>query len=273
MMVDAILAIIVIWKGWRWSLMAALALMLPFLIIDVAFFSANLLKLFHGGFVPVLLAFVLIGLMWTWVRGTAFLHEKTRKADVPLVDLCNMLSKSPPHQVKGTAVFLTGDPEVAPAALLHNLKHNKVLHEKNAILTVKSADTPRVPDSERVKISQITGSFWKVEMLFGYMESPNVPKGLAVLRKQGFKFDIMSTSFFLSRRSLKASPESGMPLWQDNLFIAMARTASDATTYFQIPTAASSRSARSECLNALTRSSRPKAGSATSTPLKQRGAR
>ena len=236
MMVDAILAIIVIHKGWRWSLPAAMALIVPFLIIDVAFFSANMLKLFHGGFVPVLLAFVLILVMWTWVRGSRILFAKTRKADVPLRELVEILAKSPPHKVKGTAVFLTGDPETSPAALLHNLKHNKVLHEKNAILTVKSTDMPRVEEANRVKISPLAEGFVLVELQFGYMESPNVPKGLALLRKQGFKFDIMSTSFFLSRRSIKPAAQSGMPIWQDKLFIALARNASDATSFFQIPT-------------------------------------
>jgi KUP system potassium uptake protein len=209
---------------------------LPFMAIDIAFFSANMLKLFHGGFVPVLLAAVLVTLMWTWVRGSGILFEKTRKADVPLTELLDMLAKSPPHTVKGTAVFLTGDPVVSPAALLHNLKHNKVLHEKNAILTVRSLDVPRIGDDDRVKIEPIVDGFWKVELKYGYMESPNVPKGLAILRKQGFKFDIMSTSFFLSRRSIRPSATSGMPLWQDKLFISMARSATDATSYFQIPT-------------------------------------
>ncbi|MGL4727318.1 MAG: KUP/HAK/KT family potassium transporter, partial [Bosea sp. (in: a-proteobacteria)] len=147
-----------------------------------------------------------------------------------------ILAKSPPHKVKGTAVFLTGDPETAPAALLHNLKHNKVLHEKNAILTVRSTDMPRVEDADRVKISPLADGFVLVELQFGYMESPNVPKGLALLRKQGFKFDIMSTSFFLSRRSIKPAAQSGMPIWQDKLFIALAKNASDATNFFQIPT-------------------------------------
>ncbi len=236
MTVDAILAFVVIWKGWRWSLWLTCLVIVPFMAIDIAFFSANLLKLFHGGFVPVMLAAVLVTLMWTWVRGSAILFEKTRKADVPLVELLDMLAKSPPHKVKGTAVFLTGDPVVAPAALLHNLKHNKVLHEKNAILTVRSLDVPRIGDDERVKIEPIVDGFWKIEMRYGYMESPNVPKGLGVLRKQGFKFDIMSTSFFLSRRSIRPSATSGMPLWQDKLFISMARSAADATSYFQIPT-------------------------------------
>jgi KUP system potassium uptake protein len=236
MTVDAILAFIVIWKGWRWSLAATCCVILPFLAIDVAFFSANMLKLFHGGFVPVLLAAVLVILMATWIRGSGILFEKTRKADVPLLELLDMLAKSPPHRVKGTAVFLTGDPVVAPAAMLHNLKHNKVLHEKNAILTVRSLDVPRIAEDERVRIEPISDGFWKMELRYGYMESPNIPKGLGILRKQGFKFDIMSTSFFLSRRSIKPSVNSGMPLWQDKLFISMARSATDATSYFQIPT-------------------------------------
>ncbi|MDU0340668.1 potassium transporter Kup [Bosea rubneri] len=236
MAVDSLLAFIVIWRGWRWSLLATSLVLVPFLVIDIAFFSANLLKLFSGGYVPVLFAIALTVLMWTWVRGTRILFDKTRKTDVPLLELVGMLTKSPPYRVKGMAVFLTSDPETAPASLLHNLKHNKVLHERNVILTVRSADTPRVAESERVRLSRITDDFWRVEMIYGYMESPNVPKGLAILRKQGFKFDIMSTSFFLSRRSIKASPNSGMPVWQDNLFIGLTKSATDATNFFQIPT-------------------------------------
>jgi len=236
MAVDAVLAIIVIWKGWRWSLGLALATMLPFLVIDLAFFGANMTKLFVGGYVPVAMAAALILLMWTWVKGTAILFAKTRKTDVPLVELVGMLEKSPPHRVKGTAVFLTSDPNTAPAALLHNLKHNKVLHEKNVILTVRTVDTPRVQDDERVRIEHIGHSFWRVEMTYGYMETPNIPRGLAILRRQGFKFDIMATSFFLSRRSIRPAAHSGMPLWQDKLFIGLAKSASDATDFFQIPT-------------------------------------
>jgi KUP system potassium uptake protein len=236
MSVDAILAIMVIWKGWRWSLGAALALMLPFLFIDLAFFGANLLKLFTGGYVPVILASVLITMMWTWVKGTNILFEKTRKIDVPFLELVRMLEKSPPHRVKGTAVFLTSDPDTAPAALLHNLKHNKVLHEKNVILTVRSEDVPRVEDEDRVSIEDVGDSFWRIRLSYGYMETPNIPRGLAILRKQGFKFDIMATSFFLSRRSIRPAAHSGMPLWQDKLFISLAKSASDATDFFQIPT-------------------------------------
>jgi KUP system potassium uptake protein len=236
MSVDAILAILVIWKGWRWSLVTTMAVILPFLIIDLAFFGANLTKLFTGGFVPVLLATALIVVMWTWLRGNRILFEKTRRTDVPLVELIHMLEKSPPHRVKGTAVFLTSDPDTSPSALLHNLKHNKVLHEKNVILTVHSTDFPRVPMNERVQITEIGDGFWRVALVYGYMETPNVPRGLAILRRSGFRFDIMATSFFLSRRSIRPAAQSGMPIWQDRLFIALAKNANDATNFFQIPT-------------------------------------
>jgi KUP system potassium uptake protein len=146
------------------------------------------------------------------------------------------LEKKPPHVVPGTAVFLTSDPGFAPTALLHNLKHNKVLHENNVILTIVTADTPRVTDEDRVHMQQVTPRFTRVALRFGFMETPNVPKALAIARKLGWHFDIMSTSFFLSRRSLRPAAHSGMPLWQDRLFIGLARTASDATDFFQIPT-------------------------------------
>jgi KUP system potassium uptake protein len=147
-----------------------------------------------------------------------------------------MLERSPPHRVKGTAVFLTSDPSTAPSALLHNLKHNKVLHERNIVLTVRSVDTPHTVPEERVEIDHVGDSFWRVQMTFGYMETPNIPRSLAMLRRLGFKFDIMATSFFLSRRAIRPAVRSSMPIWQDKLFIALARSASDATDFFQIPT-------------------------------------
>ena len=236
MLVDGFLAIIVIAKGWKWGLRASLIIMVPLLSIEVMFFSANLTKLFTGGYVPVIIAAALIVIMWTWRRGTRILFKKTRKADVPLAELLRMLTSSPPHRVKGTAVFLTSDPVTAPAALLHNLKHNKCLHEKNVVLTVKTVDAPRCAEDRRVHVEPIADSFWAVTVTYGYMERPNIPRALARLRKIGFKTDIMGTSFFLSRRSIKASARSGMPLWQDKLFIGLATTASDASDFFQIPT-------------------------------------
>jgi KUP system potassium uptake protein len=236
MVVDGVLGFVVVWKLWQWPLWRSLALIVPFFIVDVTFFSANLIKLLEGAWVPILFGTSMVLLILTWRRGSGILVNKTRRSEVPLETLFRSLEKKPPHIVPGTAVFLTSDPEFAPTALLHNLKHNKVLHENNVVLTVVTGDTPRVPESERVKIAPVSKHFSRISLKFGYMEQPNVPKALALARKQGFQFDIMSTSFFLSRRALKPSPQSGMPGWQDHLFIWLARSASDATDFFQIPT-------------------------------------
>ncbi|MEA2953263.1 MAG: system potassium uptake protein [Alphaproteobacteria bacterium] len=236
MVVDGLLGFIVIWKLWQWKLWQAALLVIPFVIVDSTFLAANLLKLFEGAWAPLLFGAFMVLLIMTWRRGTGILSLKTRRTEVPLETLLHSLEKKAPHIVPGTAVFLTSDPEFAPTALLHNLKHNKVLHEHNVVLTIITADTPRVVDEDRVRISPVSAHFSRVALRFGYMESPNVPKALAIARKHGWQFDIMSTSFFLSRRSLKPAAHSGMPKWQDRLFIALAKSASDATDFFQIPT-------------------------------------
>jgi KUP system potassium uptake protein len=236
MVADGIMGFVVIWKLWNWRAATAAAVIMPFVVVDMTFFSANLLKLLEGAWVPLLFGAAMAGTIWTWRRGTGILIQKTRRIEVPLDDLIRSLEKRPPHIVKGTAVFLTSDPSFVPTALLHNLKHNKVLHEHNVILTIETAQTPRVDLSDRFRMEKISDKFSKVRLRFGFMEQPNVPKALAIARKQGWQFDIMSTSFFVSRRSLKASAQSGMPLWQDHLFIALSRSANDATDYFQIPT-------------------------------------
>jgi KUP system potassium uptake protein len=236
MVVDGIMGFVVIWKLWNWRAATAAMVILPFVVVDMTFFSANLLKLLEGAWVPLLFGFTVAIMIWTWRRGAAILTMKTRRIEVPLKDLIKSLEKRPPHIVKGTAVFLTSDPNFVPTALLHNLKHNKVLHEHNVILTIETAQTPRVDLAERVRMETISDKFALVRLRFGFMESPNVPKALVIARKLGWQFDIMSTSFFVSRRSLKPSSQPGMPLWQDHLFIAMSRSANDATDYFQIPT-------------------------------------
>ncbi len=236
MVADGIMGFVVIWKLWNWRVAAAAALVAPLVIVDMTFFSANLLKLFEGAWVPLLFGLTMVVIIWTWRRGAAILINKTRRIEVPLRDLIASLEKRPPHIVQGTAVFLTSDPEYVPTALLHNLKHNKVLHQHNVVLTIETAHTPLVDISERVRLENISERFTLVALRFGFMESPNVPKALAVARKLGWQFDIMSTSFFVSRRSLKPAAQSGMPLWQDHLFIALSRSANDATDYFQIPT-------------------------------------
>jgi KUP system potassium uptake protein len=236
MVADGIMGFVVIWKLWNWRAATAAALIIPFVTVDLTFFSANLLKLLEGAWVPLLFGVAMAVMIWTWRRGSTILTAKTRRIEVPLDDLIKSLEKRPPHIVKGTAIFLTSDPTSVPTALLHNLKHNKVLHEHNVILTIETAQTPRVDPSERVRMEQTSNKFAKVRLRFGFMESPNVPKALAIARKLGWQFDIMSTSFFVSRRSLKPSKQSGMPAWQDRLFIMLSRSANDATDYFQIPT-------------------------------------
>jgi KUP system potassium uptake protein len=231
-----ILGFIVIWKLWGWRLWTALALMLPLVVVDSTFVIASTLKLFQGAWLPVLVGAALVIIMLTWRRGTRLLAQKTRRVEVPFQPLVESLEKKPPHVVPGTAVFLTSDPEFAPTALLHNLKHNKVLHEHNVILTIVNEDIPRVPLDERVQLTSISKKFMQLALHFGFMERPNVPKGLAVARKHGWTFDIMSTSFFLSRRSVRPDPRSGMPRWQDRLYIFLAHNADDASSYFQLPT-------------------------------------
>jgi KUP system potassium uptake protein len=236
MVADGVMGFVVIWKLWNWRAATAAAITLPLVTVDITFFSANLLKLLEGAWVPLLFGVAMAVMIWTWRRGTSILTAKTRRIEVPLDTLIKSLEKRPPHVVKGTAVFLTSDPSFVPTALLHNLKHNKVLHQHNVILTIETAHTPRVNPAERVSMETISDQFAKVRLRFGFMESPNVPKALAIARKLGWQFDIMSTSFFVSRRALKPSKQSGMPRWQDHLFIAMSRSANDATDYFQIPT-------------------------------------
>ncbi len=236
MVVTAMMALVVIWRVWHWPLIAAAALIVPFLFIDLTFLSANMLKIVEGGWMPLALGALVMAVMYTWRRGTRLLFEKTRRLETPLESLVKSLEKKPPARVPGTAVFLTSDPVSAPTALLHSLKHYKVLHEKNVILTIETADAPRVDPAERVRIAPVGKTFSRVVLRFGFMETPNVPRALAIARKLGWQFDIMSTSFFLSRRSLKPAAHSGMPRWQDRLYIGLTRAANDATDYFQIPT-------------------------------------
>ncbi len=236
MVVTAMMAFVVVWRVWHWSMLAAAALIVPFLFIDLTFLTANLLKVVEGGWMPLALGAMIMIIMYTWRRGTRLLFEKTRRQETPLESLVKSLEKKPPARVPGTAVFLTSDPVSAPTALLHSLKHYKVLHEHNVILTIETADAPRVDPAERVRIEPVGKTFSRVVLRFGFMETPNVPRALAIARKLGWQFDIMSTSFFLSRRSLKPAAHSGMPRWQDRLFIGLTRVANDATDYFQIPT-------------------------------------
>jgi KUP system potassium uptake protein len=236
MVIDTLLAFFVVWRYWQWPLWRAALLVLPLLFLEQAFLTANFLKVFEGGWVPLSMA-ALVGLiMVTWVRGSRLLSKQTRKNEADLDWLLRKLEAKPPHRVPGTAVFFTADPNAAPTALMHNLKHNRVLHERNIILSIKTEDTPRVPRYERVTVDRVSDTFIRVVARYGFMETPSVPKIFEQCRRKDLNVDVSATSFFLSRRNLKPTPKSEMPAWQDRLFVALARSAQDATTYFKIPT-------------------------------------
>lgn len=235
MLADTGLFFIVALYVWKWQSWRVALFGIPFLAIDLIFFGANCLKIPEGAYMPLIFGAMLIVMMWTWVRGTRIVYEKSRRDSVPLTDLIKMLEKSKPVRVAGTAVFLSSDPDTAPGALLHNLKHNKVLHKRNIVMTIKTADAPRVPDSDKLVVDDLSEDVKRIRVNVGYMESPRVPHFLALARRRGLDFDIMQTSFFLGKRTIKAAATSGMPLWQDNLFIFLSRTAANATDFFHIP--------------------------------------
>lgn len=238
MVVTSVLTYYFLRLRWSWSMPLASLVIAPLIAIELIFFIANMTKFIEGGYLPIMVAIALFLAMWTWTRGTAILFAKTRKTNVPMREFAAMLERKTDHAptvVTGTAIFLTSDPETAPAALLHNLKHNHVLHEQNIILTVRTAAVPTVPSQERFKIERISERFQAVELTFGFMETPNVSQALVVCRKEGLKFDIMSTSFYLGRRKLVEDPKSALPKWQDRLFIGLANSAADPTEYFRLP--------------------------------------
>ncbi len=236
MVVTLTLLLVVMVRVWRWHKLAVIAFGGVFLVIDGGFFVVNSAKVLQGGWVPVVVAAAASLIMAVWMVGSRRLADRTRRDEVPLRFLLDNLSKKQPQTVPGTAVFLTADLEGAPTALLHSLKHYKVLHESNVILTVRTSTSPRVPDDEKIHYEAFNALFSRVIVTFGYMEEPNLPRALVLARRLGWKFDIMSTSFFLSRRSLKPGQKSGLLRgFQDKLFMTLSRNASDATEYFHIP--------------------------------------
>jgi KUP system potassium uptake protein len=235
MFVDTLLFFVIVRHMWKRPLWQAALAAGGFGIFDLVFISSNLLKIPQGAWLPLVLGGGLMVIMWTWTRGANILAEKTRRDSVPLVELSEILRARAPYRAPGTAIFLTSDPTMAPVALMHNLKHNKVLHEKNVILTIEVAETPRVGDDSRIEIEPINEDFKKLIVHYGFMESPNLPKALGQCRKLGLKFDIMATSFFLGRRSVVPSAQSGMPLWQDKLFIFLMKNAANPTDFYKIP--------------------------------------
>lgn len=234
MITSTILAMIAVrrLKG-RPMWLAALAFA-PFLLVEGVFLAANLTKVMHGGYVPLMLAAILIFVMSAWVKGRERL-ARAEQSDLTVADLVTMLADRPPMRAKGTAIFLCTEEGQVPSSLLHNLKHNQVLHEKVVLLTVKVADGPRVADSDRIRMTEVAPGVRTLVMTFGYMERPDVSRGLLLARAAGLKFDIMRTSFFVSRRTLIPRRVTGLALVQQALFIFLSRNAVRAADFFQIP--------------------------------------
>jgi KUP system potassium uptake protein len=234
MITTSLMAFVVFHRRWMWPLWRVAALLVPLLGIELVFFSANVIKLVEGAWVPLASALFLVAVMLTWRRGTGILAARENEHK-DLRTVIDALERKPPLRVSGTAVFLTATPESAPSSLLHNLKHNHMLHERNILLTIRAANTPRVPNSERVKIETLSETFIAVTLTYGFMETPDVMRGLQLCRHRGLNIDPPATSFFLSRRILRPTSRSQMGRLQEKLFIWLAGSAENATTYFQIP--------------------------------------
>ena len=236
MVITTLLAYIVVRHRWRWPRPWALLLIVPFLALDLIFFGANILRVIEGGWVPLVIAAVIGLTIFTWVRGKGIVKTFEQRQSVPLADLAAALARRAPERVEGTAIFLTGNPDSAPGALLHNLKHNKVLHEVNLIASVRTADRPQVPPEERCEVKRIDDNFSVIILRYGFMESPDVPRALAEATKAGLiDLNPMKASYFIGRNTLKPDAEVGMPLWQDRIFMFLQRNASDPTDFLHIP--------------------------------------
>jgi KUP system potassium uptake protein len=234
MVITSMLFFVVARANWHWPLPLAAGLTALFMIIDITFFSSNLLKLTHGGWLPLTIALVVFIVMNTWKLGRELLSERIREHALPLEDFIQNIEQYPPTRVPGTAVFLTGTTQGVPHALLHNLKHNKVLHERVVLLTIITEDLPYVDTLSEV--TQLSGSFWRVVAHYGFMGTPNIDDIVMDCKQHQLEFDMMDTSFFLSRETLISTDRPGMARWREHLFLWMSKNALRATDFFQIPT-------------------------------------
>ncbi|MFL6193468.1 MAG: potassium transporter Kup [Thermoanaerobaculia bacterium] len=236
MVITTLLAYVVARHGWGWRRLVVAPFAIAFLIIDLSFFGANIIKIGDGGWFPLLVGVLVYGLMITWKRGRHILSERLSAEALPLEMFVDTLQPHSPHRVPGTAVFLSRDPQVTPTALLHNLKHNKILHSRVVILSLTAEDVPAVPPEERLEIHSLGKEFYRLIAHYGFMQSPAVPEVLALLKQQqGIDLDLMTTTFFLSRETLIPSKTPGMAIWREKLFAVMSRNAQRPAEFFRIP--------------------------------------
>ena len=233
--ITTILALIVARRLWNWSRLLVLLCGLVFLSIDIGFFSANALKIERGGWFPLALGGIVFLVLTTWRRGREIVIRELKQSGLALDPFIASLTSHPPLRVPGTAIFLTANVNAVPSALLHNLKHNKVLHERNVLLTVETMETPVAEYHERSEITALGNEFYRLTLRFGFAEDQDIPRSLQLCEAKGLDFDMMDTTFFISRETVIAADRPGMPLWRDKLFVFLARNASPATAFFRIP--------------------------------------
>lgn len=235
MLTTTILTFFVIRYRWKYNLLLCWAATGIFLIIDIAFFSANALKIAHGGWFPLMLGAVMITILLTWRTGRELLFANLKKHFIPLNDFLQSLFVSPPTRVAGTAVFFRAEGDGVPHAMLHNLLHNKILHERIVFLTVFNRDIPTVPDAERVKVEPLAHHCYQVSVYYGFKDDRNIPQALAQCKAAGLEFEMMETSFFIARQTVISTVGNGMALWREALFALMSRNARDAADYYRVP--------------------------------------
>ncbi|MCI0429114.1 MAG: potassium transporter Kup [Rhodospirillales bacterium] len=234
MVSTTVLAMIVAWRGWRWRWITVALVFGALLALDLLFFAATLLKVPYGGWFPLVVAAAGFVVMVTWRRGRAIVYQLLYGEALPLDSFLERLEPTK-IRVARTAIFMTNDPNSVPRAMLHNMKHNMVLHERIILMTVVTADVPHVPLDQRVTVDRLGKGFFRVSARFGYMDDPEVPQVLELCRKHGLAIDMMQTSFFIGRETLVPTEHTGLPRWQEQLFIALSATALSATAFFSIP--------------------------------------
>lgn len=236
MTIDSILAFTAMWAIWKWKLSAAMACMTFFLLIDLAFLAANIPKILHGGWFPLAIGLLVFTLLTTWKRGREMLLRSIVSENIDLDTFIEGILAFPHARVAGTAIFLHATGKGVPHALLHNLTHNKVMHERVVVLTVTTEDVPVVPKEDRVEITELSGGFYRMQIRYGFREEPNIPAALEGCTCQGNDFHMMKTSFFLSRETLIVVKNiGGMALWREKLFVWMTQNAESAMTFFRLP--------------------------------------
>jgi KUP system potassium uptake protein len=235
MLITTILTFFVIRYGWNYPLWLCIAATGTFFIVDVTFWASNLLKLPDGGWFPVLIGAAMFTLMMTWKEGRGLLNEKLKADSIDLKSFLEAVFVSPPTRVPGTAVFLTAEPGTVPNAMLHNLKHNKVLHEHNLFVTVQSHEVPWIGINKRVEIEPLGHSCWQVILHYGFKNDPDVPRAIEAIRNHGCAIDRMTTSYFLSRDTVIPSIGGGMAPWREKLFAQMHHNASAAADFLNLP--------------------------------------